>query len=428
MFTGYANSPKIEVLPAIDYIKVALIGVSPDHLRAVLDFCMEVNQETGEARTVNRHGKPISVKETAYYNGMTFTIYLSGRITLEGSLHKYWNKGAHNYNDFNLEAHTRVLRDFKDRFGISPHQMQIMQLELGVNIIPPAPAEQIITNLFMHKTQPFEWKYNSDEGKYKQAEHSREILKVYDKARHYRNKGFKIEGEILRIEVKYRHAEPLKAKGIETMQDLLDHGLHNFAGVLAAKWRECIFYDPTISHRSRLLDKFNNPNYWQDLAQGNPRTFRKQRDRLKDLIAKHSQNIKGQVEKLIISKCAELARGAKMEGLYIVSKTAPPPPQRLCEVTGLNIAMQRAGSRLLSHTGLRYYFTTDKAIFHELERRYLTDRWRGESKQKRITEIAHNIRNVKYNPRHQAERIKRHPLLFDPDPYLKGANQPGRAI
>ena len=51
---------------------------------------------------------------------------------------------------------------------------------------------------------------------------------------------------------------------------------------------------------------------------------------------------------------------------------------------------------LLSHTGLKYYYNTDKKIFKQIKRRYLTKRWWREDYQTQIKEIAHNIRN-RYN-------------------------------
>src|SRR5690554_2878116 len=37
-------------------------------------------------------------KEYYQYRNMKFRLYQSGRMTIEGSLHKYWNNGEHNHN------------------------------------------------------------------------------------------------------------------------------------------------------------------------------------------------------------------------------------------------------------------------------------------------------------------------------------------
>ena len=70
---------------------------------------------------------------------------------------------------------------------------------------------------------------------------------------------------------------------------------------------------------------------------------------------------------------------------------------RICLVTGLNISMQKEDSFLLSHTGLNYYFNTDKKVFNEVKRKHLSDKWQKSNFTIQIKEIAHNIRNHKYN-------------------------------
>jgi hypothetical protein len=51
----------------------------------------------------------------------------------------------------------------------------------------------------------------------------------------------------------------------------------------------------------------------------------------------------------------------------------------------------------LSHTGLNYYFNSDKKVYDEVKRKYLTDRWENKSHPIQIREIAHNIRTKKSN-------------------------------
>ena len=72
---------------------------------------------------------------------------------------------------------------------------------------PKAPTNEILDNCLLHKTKPFEYQKNSDEGKYKQVQHSQYIIKIYNKALHYKSKGFKIKDEIMRFEIKYTKTE-----------------------------------------------------------------------------------------------------------------------------------------------------------------------------------------------------------------------------
>jgi len=59
--------------------------------------------------------------------------------------------------------------------------------------------------------------------------------------------------------------------------------------------------------------------------------------------------------------------------------------------------MQKTDSILLSHTGLKYYYETDKKIFNEVKNKYLSTLWIDADYETQIKEIAHNIRNRRSN-------------------------------
>jgi hypothetical protein len=88
----------------IDFIKIIIKDFQTSTLEAhpLLNFFDNINLSTGEIKTTNRTGQTITPFKHAFYNGLEFKIYDTGLITLSGSLHKYWNQGAHNYNDFDL--------------------------------------------------------------------------------------------------------------------------------------------------------------------------------------------------------------------------------------------------------------------------------------------------------------------------------------
>ena len=67
--------------------------------------------------------------------------------------------------------------------------------------------------------------------------------------------------------------------------------------------------------------------------------------------------------------------------------------------------MQKSDSILLSHTGLRYYLKTDVKIYNEVKRKYLSKKWIDTNVETEIKEIAHNIRNIRYNRKNKQSRI-----------------------
>lgn len=397
----------------IDFIKIIIKELNPAILEAnpLLDFFDNINLSTGEIKTTNRAGQIIKPFKNAFYNGLEFKIYDTGHVTLSGSLHKYWNSGAHNYNDFNFEAFLYALSDLKQKFDITPAQCILKCLEIGINIIPPIPTNQFLDYCFLHKTKPFEYQKNSDEGKYKQVQHSQYIIKIYNKALHYK-KNFEIDTEIMRFEIKYTKMQKLNERGIFTLQDLANYGLHNFKDELLNEFNNILFYDNTIQSKSRSISNYKNPLYWIELLSKPTKTnYYKHKGILKNLTSYNSDKIQIQTTEIMSKKIDFLnSRGASFDPLIILSIPAPLPnsiqsKNILCQVTKINISMQKNDSILLSHTGLKYYYKTDRKVFEQIKRKYLSKQWIKSDFETQIKEIAHNIRNTKGNQKIKQIRI-----------------------
>jgi hypothetical protein len=390
----------------IDFIKIIIKELNPTILEAnpLLEFFDNINLSTGEIKTTNRTGQQITPFKNAFYKSLEFRIYDNGLTTLSGSLHKYWNSGAHNYNDFNLEAFLGVLSDLKHIFKITPEQCILKCLEIGVNIIPPIPTNQFLDYCFLHKTKPFEYQKNSDEGKYKQVQHSQYIIKIYNKALHYRSKGFEVDTEILRFEIKYTKMQKLNERGIYNLQDLANYGLHNFKDEVLNEFNNILYYDNTIQSKSRSLSNYKNPLYWIELLNNKTNDlFNYHRNNLRKLTSTTSKKIQFQTSEIMSKKIDFLnTNTTQIDPLIILSKHVVlqneiTTKNILCQVTGFNISMQKENSILLSHTGLKYYYKTDRKVFEQIKRTYLTKQWFKSDFETQIKEIAHNIRNQKSN-------------------------------
>ena len=111
----------------------------------------------------------------------------------------------------------------------------------------------------------------------------------------------------------------------------------------------------------------------------------------------------------IMSKKIDLLNSnpIQIDPLTILSKwiVLNNPNSAICKVTGVNISMQKRNSILLSHTGLKYYYKTDKKIFEQLKRRYLSKVWINSDFEIQIKELAHNIRNTYSNKRIKNKRL-----------------------
>ena len=368
-------------------------------------FLFPILDKNGE-QAKDKNGKLLfkTPYKNAFYNGLEFMIYDTGLITLSGSLHKYWNSGAHNYNDFNSEAFLWVLNDLKEKFNITPEQCILKCLEIGINIIPPIPTNHFLDYCFLHKTKPFEYQKNSDEGKYKQVQHSQYIIKIYNKALHYKSKGFEIDTEIMRFEIKYTKMQKLNERGIFTLQDLANYGLHNFKDRVLNEFNNILFYDNTIQSKSRSISNYKNPLYWIELLSKKQNDlFNYHRNRLRKLTSTTSQKIQFQTSEIMSKKIDFLnTNTTQIDPLIILSKHVvldnPIIAENiLCQITKINISMQKNDSILLSHKGLKYYYKNDKKVFEQIKRRYLSNRWSSSDFETQIKEIAHNIRNAKSN-------------------------------
>lgn len=384
----------------------------------LLDFYDTINLTTGEMKTINRNGNKVTPSKNASYKGLEFKIYDTGTITISGSLHKYWNNGAHNYNDFDNNAVLFVLNDLKAKFNIDPSKCILKCLEIGVNITPPIPTNEILDNCLMHKTKPFEYQKNSDEGKYKQVQHSQYIIKIYNKALHYKSKGFDVKTEIMRFEIKYTKMQKLNAKGIFSLQDLINYGLHNFKVEVLNEWQNVLFYDNTIqidhltTKLRRAVLEYSNPNYWTGLLSNKQtKNYTYHKNQLKKIIENDSNKIQDLIAEIMSKKIDFLnCKTIQIDPLTILSNwivldNSKEVKKHICKVTGFNIEMQKKESVLLSHTGLKYYYKTDKIIFEQIRRRYLSKLWFKSDFQTQIKEIAHNIRNANSNQKIKQERI-----------------------
>lgn len=155
------------------------------------------------------------------YPAMIFTLYNSGQVDMEGSLHKYWNskqnQGAHNYNDFTRIDLYDTIYDICQRLQIAPAEAVLKNLEFGVNLQVPFSPPKLVRDLVAFKTEPFGRMYVRGEGTYYLADTEDYFVKCYDKGAHYKQRS----KNIIRFEVKAVVMRCLKKAGVKTLEDLM---------------------------------------------------------------------------------------------------------------------------------------------------------------------------------------------------------------
>jgi hypothetical protein len=315
-------------------------------------------------------------------------VYENNKIFISGSLHKYSNNGLHNYNDFTYFEFIEVIKKLKKRFGIEPKNMKILCLEFAYNITPPIDPDLIMDHLLKHKSIDCEIVLSNDRAKYKQFKHGNYILKIYNKGKQHDCKV-----PILRIEINQSNWHKYRTIGINTLEDFIKHDKTTFVDSLLTKWNEVLFYDPTMKDNGYFM-QYRDVNYWNELrATVSRKTYNKHANRLKQLNATKGTDVQKIITNLILEKAQTLQGG---NVLQLNTK-------KYCKLTGIEIYNQREDSFLLSHQGLKYIMENHPDQYRNLERRFLSGKWRESTSQTKIKEIAHNIRS-RYTSKQQRFR------------------------
>lgn len=370
-------------------------------------------------------GEILNRTRTSEHRGLLFVLK-NGNIKLRGSLHKYWNKGEHNYNDYFFTDIKKTIVELSKKFRIDTKNSILNNLEFGVNFQTTYNSAEVFRSVVDYKGTPFHT-FSITGARGIECETDNFYIKFYDKGHQYEQ-----PGNLLRFEIKVRKMRFFKDRGINihSLATLLDYSeIIKLKDVIISVFNEILFTDyninPTgITPANRLiLSNGGNPNYWahlhpnsNDFKDGNRdkeyiskrKKYYRERDKFKKLIAKYSTStMKTDISQLIEKKCGQLL---KIADKFTNQSTLPKvnesgqihnsnivgycPTQeqgiRLCQSCGRDITNQRSGSKFCSA-------------------KYVG------------TENAHRCRNIDSNFRHRVIRMKERerifPTLFDTSPY-----------
>jgi len=243
----------------IDGVKIRVINTDPGIFlnNPVLDFKQERSIKTGEP----------SNKIVAEYKGLTFKIYTSGLINIQGSLHKFYNDGYHNHDDFHIKLLEEAINLFVSEFNLELRNCTLVNLEVGANVTPVIPTKEVLRYMYMHQKKEFLYG-DFKNGTYKQASYREYYLKAYDKAQQH-----KLQREVFRFEIKMVTSRYINKFKIYTLEDLLNPVLlKGLCKHLIDRWREILMWDPSvydystnIAYKNKLAN-WANPTYWSNLA------------------------------------------------------------------------------------------------------------------------------------------------------------------
>ena len=351
------------------------------------------------------------------------------------SPHYHFNNYLHNGNDLTPENCIKSIFEILDYLHIKSYELdelKVVNLEVGVNIIPETDVKELINGIYYSKRTPFKV-YDSKIPYYRRTEKKDseyKIIKSYAKGLQFQDQPhLGIDINTFRFELKTKIHDKIKKIGIITAEDLLNVNKYpKLAEELIEEWQNVLLInltpDLTILKRNEVqfIKQSVKFDFWEDLITNKSQnTFSNNKKKYYNIL-KGKNNLHHLIKLQIIDKIYQLLNCANSpqettinKGILKTKETALntikgenaqiEQTNRLCLVTGLRIDMQRKNSVYLSNAGLLWYYKNDIKTFLQLQNRFLTSDKRKLKIIEQIYYIAHNIRDTKTNEYHNRKKF-----------------------
>jgi hypothetical protein len=380
-----------------------------------IDYCME----TGEQYTIKRIYK--------FYN-LYFSLTYSSKdvydtLICKGSFHYLMNKGKHNANKINFAQAKIFLLQFASLFKVDLFKLKLRPPEFGLNITIPFDVVEVVQHAFCEQRKEFSFNPpHIKTSKISGSPANESRLKFYSK---YHDCPKYAEKDLLRAELQFKKIRWLHSVDVFSIGDLLNvDNLKKISKKHIEMFEHIIVYDYTINppNNQRVKDKlrdYKSERYWrkliQDCKQGKcyKDKYNDKKEDLNKLSKKYGSDLTHKILEIIRKQWVWFFEKEKHPNYAPVFKPNYAPfiecitttPTKKCLVTGLDISMQKKDSYLLSHTGLKYLYVTNRPLYDNIKKKYLSILWVKVDLNVEIREIAHNIRNAHNNQRIKQQRL-----------------------
>ncbi|QIG89404.1 hypothetical protein G6R40_06795 [Chryseobacterium sp. POL2] len=352
-------------------------------------------------------------------------------LEINVSPHYHFNQYRHNGNDFTPLQAISTISDILTYLDVKQreyNELNVCNIEFGLNIIPDADTKDLINGLYFYKKTPFTipdtkkpYFKKTDATNYKQ-------IKAYAKGLQFLDvPPYGINPNTFRFEVKSKQAKNICKYGINTATDLLNLETYNRLGQsLLNEWDFilCSNKEPDLSNANTdevyFIEQGANVEFWSKLITEKHRnTFQLNREKYYKILGRKNnlhQQIKTKiVDKIFIySKCANSTQRTPINREKLQNGKTTSTLINLeyahftkCLVTGLNISMQKKGSKFLCFSGLKYYKENAPEIYKSLKKKFLSEKMKTEKTERQFYYMAHNIRNSKTNPIHNRKSFEK---------------------
>ena len=216
-----------------------------------------------------------------------------------------------------------------------------------------------------------------------------------------------------RFEIKNTKTARLHELRIKTLADLTDLvKLELLKQDYLNKWDQVFLLDWTIleskltpKQRNKLKD-WKRANYWVELSKNQPRNqFYRELESYSKIVQGHSDSVKTIIKEAIIQKWCKVTTEAiqDKESVLVQGHSIiigdPALITRRCIITGIDISIQKLGSKFLRESILSQIYKNDKFLYQELRTKFGPRHDRLLSQENEIQAICKNIRNQDSNPR-----------------------------
>lgn len=339
----------------------------------------------------------------------------NGSILCEitGSLHKFYNGGKNNANEFTRNQVIKAFQELNNLYNI-PLSSEVINFEFGVNIELPKriKVQDYIKGIILQRTKGKHLKAyhraKTTELKYgKVAAQDNYLVKAYDKGKQCKLKTaylFRTEIKILRKRFLEKHQIKEKNKPL-IIKDLIKKETFNtLASLLIEEYesmvhvnKKCISWKILTDTERKKYLQYINVDYWEDLTH---KTKYRQVERFTKILKMYSNNdmhnivislLKSKLRNVLNNQENEKAEvknvaftpnnvnGANLDkGLFKKEKNKTPPKK--CAVCGADISAKKNTAKYCSKkcsnkiTNLKrkekkhIYILTEKETLRQLER------------------------------------------------------------
>lgn len=257
----------------IDLLKT--VTFDPSQINLVWNNSNLVFKSTTEYRA---RDEILKVKTKTFYNFEIIKFH--NRLIVQGSLHRFFNCGKHNANEFSVKNCIDMLNYLNFILGVNPFKFKVIGLEYGFNFITDIYVNHILKSLrFYNKKQLIE---SNDISNFFFCGNAYKGVKIYNKSQDCPNYS---PNNNMRFEVKSRESQFIRKLGISSISDLLEcESYINLGESIIKEWGSILLFDFNLGG----FEMEHSTEYWLDSINMSRNTFNNRKNKYFNKLPKDS--------------------------------------------------------------------------------------------------------------------------------------------